>query len=126
MEDFFEELVYFYKNNRRKICRNLYFFGSDDMKTLRSFCCFHDGESFKYENLCKLSYIFLETTQKSLGENLHNRLALGQSNEYVKLYFEELKRIQSKKFYFSAVFRKSQFKNRTLNLNGHIGRVAFK
>lgn len=79
----------------------------------------------KYENLCKIVYVFLNVLGKPMPDHIHTRMILGSKNEYVEKYVQYHQNL--KPFLFGIFNRnKNNFKLHYLSTCGHIGKLMLK
>lgn len=79
---FFFELLEFYRSNKRKIKKKIYI---PDEYAIQSFCADYQ-DKIKYENVCKLAFIFSKVLKSQLPSHIHARMVLGNKNEHVEEY----------------------------------------
>lgn len=124
---FYFDLVEFYNQNRMKLNRKLRI---KDESNILDFCSDYyvvgpDSAQLKYENICKLVYVFANVLGRPMPDYINNRLILGQNNEWIKKYIEYIGNL--KPYYFGIInTNKNNFKLNYLSTNGHLGRFALK
>lgn len=124
---FYFDLVEFYNQNKRKLDKKLRIkneyhlldFCSDLIKANSS------TARVNYAYICKLVYVFANVLGRPMPDYIHNRIILGQNNEWVKKYVEYINNI--KPYYFGLInTNKNEFKLNYLSSRGHLGKLMLK
>lgn len=127
---FYFDLVDFYNQNKRKLKKKLLIKNESDILDFCSkFYSLSGGSSgqahLNYEYMCKLVYVFANVLGRPMPDYIHNRLILGQNNEWIKKYIEYVG--NWKPYYFGIInTNKNNFKFNYLSSSGHLARFALK
>jgi hypothetical protein len=120
---FFFEVMDLYKKNRRKIRKSIYIV---DEHQVVLFCSDYQSR-LKYENICKLVFIFSNILKSRLPDHIHARMMLGPSNKSVEDYVNYSLTLKPPIFGFININHNS-FTSRRFSLwsNGEIRKMMLK
>lgn len=123
MDDFWLELMCFYKSNKAKINKELCL-RSNTNEVMLDFCINPNGELSR-SNLCKLALIFSNVLGRRLPDNLHARMILGDSNEAVKEYVYYISKLKPNVMGLFN-FNRNNFRSQTLGFCGSTKKLSLR
>jgi hypothetical protein len=132
---FYYELLEIYRANKRRINKKVFISGESN---ILDFCSNEKNiywgsnslggnlepfREIKYENLCKLAFIFSNILGRPMPEFIQNRMILGPNNQWVKEYFLYIKKLKPYRFFNP---NPNFFRSHRLSNNGHLIMMQLK